>query len=125
MPAANAHMRAKQNRDHTMSHAINLIIYVIMTLVSVVMTVIGFIDSLLAGVMSSAGIPPNVQIILLAVVAVLLAVYAIRALGGIFAGLIILLLVLMLAQKIFPGLQMHQGHTPSWLNPPAQPHTNL
>ena len=105
-----------------MDHAINLIIFVIMTLASLVMTVIGFIDSILAAAMSSAGIPPNVQIILLAVAAIILVVFALRALGRLFAALIIVLLVLMLVHRVFPGLEVPHGHIPAWLNPPAQPH---
>lgn len=108
-----------------MNHAIDLIVLVIMTLASLVMAFIGFIDSFLAALMTSSGIPPNVQTILLAVAAVVLVVLAIRALGGVFAALIIVLLVLLLVHKVFPGLEVPQGHTPTWLHLPEQRHTSL
>ncbi len=101
-----------------MTHAIDLVIYIIMTLVSLVMTVIGFLDALLAGLMSAVGIPPNVQFILLAVAAIMLVIAALRALGGLFAALIVVLLVLMLLHRLNPGLELHQGHAPAWLTPP-------
>jgi hypothetical protein len=106
-----------------MTHAINLVILIIMTLAGLVMTVISFIDGLLAGLMTSVGIPPNVQIILLAAAAIALVVMAVRALGGLFATLIAVLLLLLLLHLADPGLGMPQGHVPTWLNPPAQPHT--
>ena len=106
-----------------MTHAINLIIMIIMTLADLVMAFIGFIDGMLAALMSSAGIPPNVQLILLVVAALILVVYAVRALGGIFAGLIVVLLILLVLSKAFPGMHVPQGHVPSRLTPPAQPHT--
>ncbi len=105
-----------------MTYAINLIILTIMTLADLVMVFIGFIDGILAALMSSAGIPPNVQLILLAVAALILVVYALRAFGGIFAGLIAVLLVLLVLNKAFPGMHLPQGHLPSWLTPPAQLH---
>jgi Na+-translocating ferredoxin:NAD+ oxidoreductase RnfD subunit len=106
------------------THAINLIILVIMTLANLVMAFIGFIDSLLAGLMTSLGIPPNAQIIILVVAAIFLIISAVRLLGGIFAGLIILLLVLLLLHRVFPGMEVHTGHTTTWLPPPpTQPHT--
>lgn len=102
-----------------MLHAINLIIFAIMTLASVVMIFIGFIDSFLAAVMASVGIPPNAQLILLVVAAIALVIFAVRALGGVFAGLIIVLLVLLLLHKAFPGLDIPRGTTPAWLQTPG------
>jgi hypothetical protein len=99
-----------------MAQAINLIVFAIMTLASVVMAFIGFIDRFLAALMTSAGIPPNAQLILLVVAVVVLVIFAVRALGGVFAGLIIVLLVLLLLHKVFPGMDIPQGHTPSWLH---------
>jgi hypothetical protein len=52
-----------------------------------------------------------------------LVVFAVRVLGRVFAALIILLLVLLLVHRLLPGAEVPQGHTPAWLNPPAQLHT--
>jgi hypothetical protein len=104
-----------------MLHAINLIIFAIMTLASVVMAFIAFIDSFLAALMNSAGIPPNVQLILLVVAAVILVIVAVRALGRVFAGLIIVLLLLLVVHKAFPALDIPHGHTPVWLHTPTAP----
>ena len=92
-----------------MTQAINLIVLAIMTLAHVVMAFIGFIDRFLAAQMTSAGIPPNVQLIVLVAAAVVLVIFAIRALGGVFAGLIIVLLVLLLLYKVFPGMDGTMG----------------
>ena len=106
-----------------MTQAINLVIYIITTLAGLVMTVIGFIDALLAGLMTSLGIPPNIQIILLAAAAIVLVVAAVRALGGVFATLIAVLLLLLLVHLAVPGIGTPQGHAPTWLHTPTQPHT--
>ena len=106
-----------------MNHAIDLVIFVILTLAGLVMDVIAFIDTLLAGLMTSAHIPPNAQLILLVVVALLLVVAAIRALGGVFAGLIVILLVLLLVHQAFPNLQVPQAHLPDHLHVPGQTNT--
>jgi hypothetical protein len=103
-----------------MTQAINLIVFAIMTLANVVMTFIGFIDRFLAALMTSAGIPPNAQLILLVVAAVVLVIFAVRLLGGVFAWLIIVLLVLLLLHKAFPGMEIPQGHTLSWLQAPGK-----
>jgi len=107
------------------THAIDLIVFVILTLAGLVMTFIGFIDSLLAGLMTSAGIPPNVQGILLVVAALILVVFALRAFGRVFAALIIVLLVLLVVHKMVPGVAVPMGHTPSWLHMPAPPQTTI
>ncbi|HQT47479.1 MAG TPA: hypothetical protein PLY97_09680 [Acidocella sp.] len=103
-----------------MTHAINLIIFIILSLANLILAVVGFFDGLLAAVMSTLGIPPNAQLILLAVAAVLLIVYAVRALGRIFAALIIVLLVLLMLARVFPHMTVPHGHVPSWLTPHTQ-----
>lgn len=96
-----------------MDHAINLIIFAILTLAGLVMEGIGFVDGLLARVMTALHVPANAQIILLVVAAVWLAVLAIRALGGVFAALIIVLLVLLLLHQALPGMKPPQAHFPA------------
>jgi len=95
-----------------MDHAINLVIFAILTLAGLVMECIGFLDSLLARVMTALHVPVNAQIILLVVAALWLAVVAIRALGGVFAALIIVLLVLLLLHQALPGMKPPAAHYP-------------
>ena len=103
-----------------MTHAIDLVIFAILTLAGLVMDFIGLVDGFLASLMTSAGIPPNAQIILLVVAAVLLIIMALRALGGIFGALIIVLLVLLLMHRSFPKMEVPQAHLPAGLNIPGQ-----
>src|SRR6202044_1389612 len=104
-----AQIRTRRTKDVTMTQAINLIVLAIMTLAHVVMAFIGFIDRVLSAQMTSAGIPPHVQLIVLVGAAGVLVIFAIRALGGVFAGLIIVLLVLLLLYKVFPGMDGTMG----------------
>lgn len=108
-----------------MTHAINLIIFMLFTLASLVMAVIGFVDSTLAAAMTAAHVPANAQTILLFIAAACLVVLAIRALGRILATLVIVLLVLLLLHKSYPGMEVPQGHVPAWLTIPAGPHTSV
>jgi len=101
-------------------HAINLLVFAILTLAGLVMDFIGFVDGLLASLLNAANVPPNAQIILLAIVAVVLVVAAIRLVGGIFCALIIVLLVLLLVHKTDPKLEVPQAHFPSGFNVPGQ-----
>jgi len=93
-----------------MDHAINLVVFAILTLAGLVMEGIGFLDGVLASVMTALHVPANAQIILLVVAAVWLAVLAVRALGGVFAALIIVLLVLLLVHRVLPGLKAPVAH---------------
>ncbi|MCF3947957.1 hypothetical protein AiwAL_12740 [Acidiphilium sp. AL] len=103
-----------------MTHATDVVVSVILALAGLVMDFVAYIDGLLAALMTSGGIPPNVQTILLVVVAVSLVILAIRVLGRLFAALII---VLLLVHKLFPGMEVPQGHPPAWLHLPGWPHT--
>ncbi len=104
-----------------MDHAINLVIFAILTLAGLVMECIGFVDGLLARVMTALHVPANAQIILLVVAAIWLAVLAIRALGGVFAALIIVLLLLLLLHQALPGFKPPLAHFPV----PAQGQTTI
>ncbi len=88
-----------------MTHAIDTITAIIMTLFGLVMEAIGVVDGALAASMTSAGLPANVQVIVLIVVAVLLIIFAIRVLGGVFGVLLIVLLLLLLLHRLVPGMQ--------------------
>lgn len=108
-----------------MTHAINLIIFMLFTLAGLVMAVVGFVDGILASAMNAAHVPANAQSILLFVAAACLVVLAIRALGRILAALVIVLMLLLLLHKSYPGMEVPQGHVPAWLNVPAAPHTSV
>jgi hypothetical protein len=107
------------------THAIDLVIFAILTLAGLVMEFIGLADGFLANLMNSAGIPPNAQIILLIVAAALLMIAALRALGGIFGALFIVLLVLLLIHHSFPKMEIPQAHLPAGLNMPGQIRTSI
>lgn len=96
-----------------MDQAINLVIFALLTLAGLVMDAIAFIDRLLAHVMTALHVPTNAQIILLVVAALYLAVMAIRALGGVFAALIIALLILLLLHQAVPGMKIPPAHLPA------------
>lgn len=108
-----------------MAHAINLVIFALLTLAGLVMGFIGLVDGYLAALMNSAGIPPNAQIILLILAAAVLMITALRALGGIFGALIIVLLVLLLMHQTFPRVEIPQAHLPAGLNIPGQMHPSI
>ncbi len=99
-----------------MTHAINFVLSVIYTLAELVLEAIAFADAFLAALMTSAGLPGTLQIAVLIFVALLLIVFALRALGGVFAVLLIVLLILLIAHRMFPGMQPpHSMLPPNWL----------
>jgi len=100
-----------------LDHAINLVIFALLFLAGLVMEAIAFIDSLLAHLMTALHVPANAQIILLVVAALYLAVMAIRALGGVFASLIIVLLVLLLLHQAFPRMHVPPANLPGHASP--------
>jgi hypothetical protein len=87
------------------THAIDTITAIIMMLFGLVMEAIGIVDGALAALMTSAGLPPDVQVIVLIVAAVLLIIFAIRVLGGVFGVLLVVLLILLLMHRLVPGMQ--------------------
>ncbi|MHB1303810.1 MAG: hypothetical protein ACYCZB_10100 [Acidiphilium sp.] len=107
-----------------MTHAIDVIVSVILALVALVMEFVAYVDGLLARLMTSGGIPADLQTILLVVVAAVLIVAAIRVFGRILAALIVILLVLLLVNKLDPGLMVPHGNPPAWLHVPGQPHSS-
>ncbi len=88
-----------------MTHAIDTITAIIMMLFGLVMEAIGIVDGALAALMTSVGLPPDVQVIVLIVAAVLLIIFAIRVLGGVFGVLLVVLLILLLMHRLVPGMQ--------------------
>jgi hypothetical protein len=95
-----------------MTHAIDTITTIIMALFGLIMEAIGAVDSALAALMTSAGLPPNVQVIVLIVVAILLIIFAIRVLGGVFGVLLIILLILLVMHRLVPGMQLQHADLP-------------
>jgi hypothetical protein len=99
------------------THAINLIITILLTIAEWVLGAIGVFDAFLAALMTSAGLPPNLQILVLVVVAIMLVVFAIRLLGPILSFLLIILLILLIAHRLVPGMQMPHSLLPgNWQN---------
>jgi hypothetical protein len=101
------------------NHAIDLVIFAILTLAGLVMGVISYIDGLLGVALAAAHVPPNAQIVLLAVVAICLFIVGLRLLGRVFAALIIVLLLLLLVRAVFPHAQVPNGHLPPGFSLPA------
>jgi hypothetical protein len=92
-----------------MSHAIDLVVSAILTLAGLVMAVVGAIDGFLVTMMSAAGLPPLLQLLILIAVAVWVVVMALRLLGGVFAVLLLILFVLLLVHWVMPGSGPHPG----------------
>ncbi len=95
-----------------MDHAIDLVIGLLLLLCTLVLEAVGFVDGVLGSLMTRMGIDPNAQIALLIGVSVILVVLVIRKLGVLFAALIIILLVLVLAHRVMPGLAVPQFNLP-------------
>ena len=89
-----------------MDHAINLVIAIILALCGLVMEAIVLVDSFLASVMTSLGINPQAQTAILIGVVLLLVIAAVRALGSVVSVLIIVLLFLLLAHRVMPGMHV-------------------
>ena len=83
------------------------------------MGVVGVIDGFLASLMTSAGLPPLLQVLILAGAALWLVVMAIRALGRVFAVLIVILLLLLVVHRIMPGMAVHPFHLAPGLHVPG------
>jgi len=96
-----------------MNHAIAVITSIIYALADLVMQFIAFIDGFLIRLMNDIHIPPQIQTILLFVVALALVIFAIRVLGGIFATLIVILLLLLLLHRVDPTLGLQHGTSPA------------
>jgi hypothetical protein len=87
-----------------MDHAINIVLSAILFLGGLVFEFVGFIDAFLASLMAAAGIPANIQLAILIIVAIIIMAYAIRALGGLFGALLVILLILLILHQAFPGI---------------------
>lgn len=95
--------------------AADQIITLILTIIAFVMSAIGLVDGALSHAMTSAGIPHDRQFVILVVFTLLLAVAAVRLLGGLLGWLCIILLVLMLLHHAVPVLQSPGTAVPSQL----------
>jgi hypothetical protein len=87
-----------------LNNAINLIVNGIFTLCAIAMRVIGSLDNAIGNIMTSAGIDPQRQVLVLLVVTVVLVVLALRLLGGLLGWLVLLLLILLLLHRVMPGV---------------------
>jgi hypothetical protein len=95
------------------THAINFVLNIIFTLIEFVLGAIGIADAFLAGLMTSAGLPANLQTAVLFVVGLLLFIFAVRVLGRVFAFLILILLILLLLHRVYPGMQIPHSMLPA------------
>ena len=86
-----------------MTHAINLVVSAILTLAGLVMELIGVIDGFLVMLMTSVGLPPLLQVVILIIVALWLVVTAFHLLGRVFALLILTLFALLLVHWVMHG----------------------
>ncbi len=108
-----------------MDHAIDLVIGLLLLLCTLVLEAVGFVDGVLGSLMTRMGIDPNAQIALLIGVSVILVVLVIRKLGVLFAALIIILLVLVLAHRVMPGMTVPQFNLPGQPAAPADGTTHV
>ena len=98
-----------------MDHAIDLVITALLLLCGLVLSAAGAVDVFLQSVMQHAGIDSARQPLILIVVALLVVIAFLRAFGGVFSGLILILLVLMLLHWAIPGLHMPPpSSVPGW-----------
>ena len=93
-----------------MSHAIDLVVSAILTLAGLVMALVGAIDGFLVMVMSAAGLPPLLQLLILLAVAIWVVIVALRLLGGVFALLLLILFMLLLMHWVMPGSAGYGPH---------------
>jgi flagellar biosynthesis protein FliP len=98
-----------------LDHAIDLVITALLLLCGLVLSAAGAIDGFLQNVMQHAGVDSARQPLILIVVALLIVIALLRALGGVFSGLILILLILMLLRWAVPGLHMPPpSSVPGW-----------
>jgi hypothetical protein len=90
-----------------MTNAIDLVVTAILTLFVLVLHVIGAVDRSLGGAMTGAGIEPNQQFVILAILTILMVGIALRFLSGLIAALLLVLLVLLLVHHALPTLVVH------------------
>ena len=108
-----------------MNNAIDLILNGIFTLCAMAMRVIASVDNSLGSAMTSAGIDPHRQVLILLVVTVVLVVLALRLLGGLLGWLVLLLLILLLLHRILPGIVGPDQFAPGQTQTQTQTQTSL
>lgn len=86
-----------------MNNAVQYFVTGILALCELVMRFLGNIDDVLGGLMTSAGINPYWQLMIMLVVTVILVVLALRLVGGVLGWVVLLLLVLLLLHRVVPG----------------------
>jgi hypothetical protein len=96
-----------------MDHVISLITFLLLALLNLVLGVIGFIDGLLSTALSSIGVPLHAQGPLLIIAAIILGVAALRLLGGLVGGLLLVLFLLLLLHPHMPHNWTHNTESPT------------
>jgi hypothetical protein len=90
-----------------MPNAIEIVVTAILTLCVLVLHAIGFVDRGLGGAMTGAGIDPQRQMLVLAVLTIVMVGIALRFLGGLLAALLLVLLLLLLLHHAMPDVIYH------------------
>lgn len=107
-----------------MEQIINVITFLLLTLLGLVVQVIGFIDGLLSVALTGIGVPLHAQGPLLIIAAIILAVAALRLLGRFVAGLLLVLFLLLLIYPHMPPEWTKGRNTAPTLTLPG-PHVTM
>lgn len=101
-----------------MKFLLDFLLSIVLFLVQMLLETIGIIDDFLMAVMTGFGLPAGFQVGVLIAVALLLVIAAFRAIGGIFAVVIFVLLGLILVHWMMPGSQVPHSVLPlDWRAP--------
>ena len=73
-------------------------------LIGLLLGVFGVIEGFIRSILVQAGVPPNLQQIILIVVAVLLIIAILRVFGGVIRFLLVLFLILLVLHVLIPTL---------------------
>jgi hypothetical protein len=84
------------------THLIDQLIGILAWLYAIVMSVFSALETWLRATLTTAGVPPNLQTIILIVVGVGFLLLVVRALGGIVRIILVVLLLLLLLQVFRP-----------------------
>ena len=87
-----------------MNSAVQYFVTGVLALCGMVMRFLGNIDDALGTVMTSVGVDPHWQFLIMLVVTVMLVVLALRLVGGLFGWVLLLLLVLLMLHRVVPGI---------------------
>lgn len=87
-----------------MNEAVQYFVMGILALCGMVMRFLSNIDDALGAVMTSVGIDPHLQFLIMLIATVMLVMLALRLVGGFFGWVVLFLLVLLLLHRVVPGI---------------------